>query len=278
RATARTTNFTVIIVGAGLSALLAYALATELFARNSPTVLYNDACEKIKASPAVHAHLRPPFIFHNHPPLTHRPRHRNRSVNSLLTVDSSGREHLLLNFFIEGSDPSTSSLPVNTDEPLMDRLSSWAQDKTHALSGLTADDALNWSKAKVHEGWRRTKTAFAYLTGAPVPPAPQPTTQTIEVVRDSGREKEGWSLTGAFGRMIGRRSSGRESRTDLARVGIWTTGEVHADLIKDEDGKFVYRYLLINLPDSNSRNAQRIFVERMDGVPEHESILRWSSH
>ena len=53
RTTARATNFTVILVGAGLSVVLAYALATELFAKNSPTVLYSDACDKIRASSAV---------------------------------------------------------------------------------------------------------------------------------------------------------------------------------------------------------------------------------
>lgn len=53
RTTARASNFTVILVGAGLSAVLAYALATELFARNSPTRLYSDACDRVKASPAV---------------------------------------------------------------------------------------------------------------------------------------------------------------------------------------------------------------------------------
>ncbi len=53
RTTARVTNFTVILFGASLSMVLAWALATELFARNSPTVLYGDACEKVKASPDV---------------------------------------------------------------------------------------------------------------------------------------------------------------------------------------------------------------------------------
>lgn len=53
RTTARTTNFTVILLGAGLTAVLVYALTSELFARNSPTVLYGEACERIKASPKV---------------------------------------------------------------------------------------------------------------------------------------------------------------------------------------------------------------------------------
>jgi len=53
RTTERTTNLTVIAIGAGLTALLLYSVGTELLSKNSPTVLYNDACERIKASPKV---------------------------------------------------------------------------------------------------------------------------------------------------------------------------------------------------------------------------------
>lgn len=53
RATARTTNLTVILLGAGLSALLIYSLTSELFSKNSATVLYGEACDRIKASPKV---------------------------------------------------------------------------------------------------------------------------------------------------------------------------------------------------------------------------------
>ena len=53
RTATRTSNLTVIAFGAGFTALLVYALASELFARNSPTVLYGKACEKMKASEKV---------------------------------------------------------------------------------------------------------------------------------------------------------------------------------------------------------------------------------
>jgi hypothetical protein len=53
RTTERTSNLAVIFIGGGLSALLVYSIGTELFSKNSPTVLYNDACERIKASPKV---------------------------------------------------------------------------------------------------------------------------------------------------------------------------------------------------------------------------------
>lgn len=53
RATARTTNMTVILFGAGLTAILVYALTSELVSRNSPTVLYEEACQRIKSSSRV---------------------------------------------------------------------------------------------------------------------------------------------------------------------------------------------------------------------------------
>ena len=53
RATARTTNLTVILFGAGLTAILVYALTSELVSRNSPTVLYEEACQRIRSSSRV---------------------------------------------------------------------------------------------------------------------------------------------------------------------------------------------------------------------------------
>jgi TIM21 len=53
RTTARTSNLIVILLGAGLSVALIYALTTDLFSRNSASVLHNEACEKIKSSSEV---------------------------------------------------------------------------------------------------------------------------------------------------------------------------------------------------------------------------------
>ena len=53
RTTVRTSNLGVILLGAGLSALLIYCLTSELFSTNSPTVIYGDACERIRSSTQV---------------------------------------------------------------------------------------------------------------------------------------------------------------------------------------------------------------------------------
>lgn len=53
RAGRQTGNLTVILVGGTLFVILAFALSTELFAKNSPSVLYSQAVDLIRDSDAV---------------------------------------------------------------------------------------------------------------------------------------------------------------------------------------------------------------------------------
>ncbi|KAF8587283.1 hypothetical protein K439DRAFT_1385945 [Ramaria rubella] len=273
RTTARATNFSVIIIGAGLSAVLVYALASELFARNSPTVLYGKACEKIQASPQITAYLRTPLSFHNNPPLTHRPRHRNRHVNSLLAVDSAGKEHLLLNFYVQGSDPSV-PLPA-TNPSYMGRFQDWSKSTITMLSTLSSDQVVERLKSTASGALQTLKQAFAYLVGEPLPRLPQPHPKQEFDRTESIPQDPPWTLSGIFTRLTGKRRA-RERNRHEAVGPLWTTGEVHADFVKDVNGVFVCRYLLVDIPDSNSRNPIRLFVEQTDGVREHEAVIRWT--
>lgn len=63
--------------------------------------------------------------------------------------------------------------------------------------------------------------------------------------------------------------------------------------LQDQDGYFVFRYLLVDIPsksnvfkwdywtdrisDSRSHNPVRVFVERQPGVRENEPVMRWVS-
>ncbi|KAF8559344.1 hypothetical protein OG21DRAFT_1561708 [Imleria badia] len=264
RTTQRTTNLTVILLGAGLSAVLVYALTSELFSKNSPTVLYNDACERIKTSPRVVKYLPAPLVFHNNPPSSVRPRHRHRHVASQIAVDSSGREHLLLNFYVQGS---SSGLPSTEDE----KGSQWASH-VESLASLTFEDV----KDKMSPFVDSARSAFKYLRGDAVP-SEMPAAPTAGEKSKDQERMEGdswWGLTGLFSGLRGRRShDGGSHGAGIA----WTEGEVHADLVKNDEGYFVFRYLLIDIPNSESRNPIRVFVERAPGVRENEPIMRFHS-
>lgn len=241
-----------ILLGAGLSAILIYALTSELFSPNSPTVLYGDACDRIKASKKVAAFLRGPLVFHNNPPSAIRPRHRNRHVSSQIFVDSTGREHMILNFYVEGKALGT--LSTEPSKSPLDAVVGWTGDKTSVLT-------MEW----VWNAWERSKRVFRYLSGAPLV-LPEVVITDPEVER---KKSTGWNFVGIFSSVRGNiNRAGRGSSS-------WTDGEVHADLIRNDHGYFEFRYLLIDIPNSRNNNPIRVFVERSNGVRENEPTIRW---
>ncbi|KAG8953321.1 hypothetical protein FRC04_002731 [Tulasnella sp. 424] len=269
RGTARTTNLTVILIGGAFTCVLAYALATELFAKNSPTRLYDDACQKLNASPEIARYLNPPLKFHINAPSPSAPRHRNRHVSSQLAVDSSGREHLLLHFYVEAAPPQ-SSAPEAEGLP--------------ALADLTLDSVYEWSTETWNDVVDSSKRAFAYLVGIRLQPDSQQADQPRSQPQSPGRQTEigkpakdvstAWSFAGLFSGLRGMSTSATDSNETHAQA-EWTEGEVHADLVKDDQGNFKYRYLLVDIPHSRMRKPLRIYVEKGAGFRDGEGVFMW---
>ncbi|KAH9937430.1 TIM21-domain-containing protein [Fomitopsis serialis] len=277
RTTARTTNLAVILVGAGLSAVLIYALTSELFSKNSATVLYGQACDKIKASPALARHLQGSLIFHNNPPSSLRPRHRNHHVSSQVVVDSTGREHMLLHFYVQARPPGSKAFENGSEDvSYADKASAWVKRTASSLSDLTTDELAEKSKARAQAAMDSTKELFHFLSGDPLPRS-QPEQSAKEEVRQE-KEEKGWTsgVTGLFSGLRGTTKSSPESR-DSTDASAYSEGEVHADLILNDDGYYKFRYLFVDIPNSRSWSSKRIFVEQAAGVRDNEPIMSWSS-
>ncbi|KAK7468649.1 hypothetical protein VKT23_003153 [Stygiomarasmius scandens] len=272
RTTARTSNLAVIALGAGLSAVLIYCLTSELFSKNSPTVLYSDACERIKSSPQVAKYLHGPLAFHTSPPSLERPRHRNHQVSSQIFVDSYGREHMIMNFYIQGREPGAH---YESSDSYADAVTKWMHEKASHLSDTSYDEAVEWTKERSMHLWDKFHRSFKYLIGAPVPP---PSTMDSPSVSEEHKNEKSntWQWTGLFSSLRKSRGSGSETAPESSGK-IYTDGEVHADFIRNNDGYFVCRYLLVDIPNSRSRNPIRVFVDRAPGVKENEPVLRWRS-
>ncbi|KAF5337035.1 hypothetical protein D9611_003212 [Ephemerocybe angulata] len=272
RTTARTTNLGVILLGAGLSALLIYSLTSELFSKNSATVLYGEACERIKASPKIYKYLNPPLTFHNDPPSSIRPRHRNRHVTSQIVVDAYGQEHMILSFYVKGG----AERKPHSELSYLESAEQWIQDKSAILPDLKWEDAVEWAKESATGVWDKSLEAFRYLSGAP---APAPSTPVSERQADhqpqKKKERSAWDFVGVFSGL--RNLSSKTSTVAQEEGRIYTEGDVHADLIRNKDGYFVFRYLLVDIPSSRDPNPVRVFVERAPGVRDNEPVMRFVS-
>ncbi|KAJ6627281.1 TIM21-domain-containing protein [Mycena sp. CBHHK59/15] len=266
RTTARTTNLTVILVGAGLSAVLIYCLTSELFSKNSPSVLYDDACERLKASSRLAKYLDGTPRFHLDPPTAVRPRHRNRHVSSSIRVDATGREHMFLNFYIQGQPKRAS---------FSESLSGWTRDKMSLLSDMSLEDSIAWAKDYASSTFERSKEAFKFLSGKPPPPPPLADTWSPDAKDVDKREESRSGFMGMFASLRGPRGASVESLPE-GEGRVFTEGEVHANFVKNNEGNFVLRYLIVDLPSSRARNSVRVFVERAAGVRDNEPVMRWN--
>ncbi|KAG6332333.1 hypothetical protein ID866_6761, partial [Astraeus odoratus] len=176
----------------------------------------------------VAKYLHAPLTFHNNPPSSIRPRHRHRHVASQIAVDSSGREHMFLSFYVQSS-PSSSA----TDK------SQWNLDD---ITSLTYDDVKTKTRPLVDSA----KRAFRYLSGEAVPPPELSHPINNEKQKEKEKTEEHlWGLTSLFKGLRGGRPAGEAA---VEAGATWTEGEVHADLVRNDDGYFVFRYLLVDIP------------------------------
>lgn len=162
----------------------------------------------------------------------HRPRHRNRHVNFFQARDSSGKEHLLLNFYIQGSDQSLSHAHSDS-ESFVDQAFDWSRSTISSLSDLTLDRALQWTQTAVSDALQTSKRLFAYLIGEPLPPLPPaPLHRQDTEANQLARQEPMWSLSGIFTRLTGKRRSSRRGRDEATNRVLWSTGEAYADFVK----------------------------------------------
>ncbi|PCH33384.1 hypothetical protein WOLCODRAFT_21976 [Wolfiporia cocos MD-104 SS10] len=274
RTTARTTNLAVILAGAGFSAVLIYALTSELFSKNSPTVLYGQACEKLRASPQLARVLEGPLVFHNNPPSAIRPRHRNHHVSSQLVVDPHGREHMLLHFYVQGRTPGSAPPADAESNSYIGSAVDWTKETASRLSDTTLDEFVEGLKARTERAKHAAKDLFKFLSGESLPQAPVPQPIKQEVKHE---EPKGWtsSFTGLFSGLRGVSRGASDGKGDAPDLHGQTEGEAHADLVMDDQGYFQFRYLFVDVPNSQNWNSKRIFIERANGVRDNEPLISW---
>lgn len=261
-----TSRFFFIGAGAALTFVIVYALSSELFATNSPTVIYGEACKLIEKSDKIHAHLLRPYRFQtnvteyasysplNPPGNLHRP---SQTVSSVEYHDArSGRDKMFIHFFIEAREKDT-------------QLSYWQMVRSGIISGA------DWLKEHavygvdlVEKWW--TETASGKADGdasSPAASTPAPPAQPWWITRKLRAAASGvGSLVGnssdAFGLATAHLVGSTAGRTE---PGTWSSGEVHIEMVKDENGKYQYHRFFVDVPGTRAALRSRVWLDRSAG-------------
>ncbi len=214
RSVAQTGNLTVILVGGTLFLVLTYALTSELFATNSPTVLQNRAIDLISSSSAIKPLLLPPYAF-THSPSATATSSRGTPViqHQLIRHPSTGHEHLVMRFWVHGR---------GIDEPRGWR--GWLADGWEQGNELGKEGLLWAGIMPVVE--EQDDEAVSGMTSS--------------VSTESNSSGPGW-FSGLFGALstsaggrsrAGLQSLGNNKRKELPPAGTYKMGEVKADYVK----------------------------------------------
>ncbi|EPQ28909.1 uncharacterized protein PFL1_03710 [Pseudozyma flocculosa PF-1] len=276
RATVQSSRTVLIFGGAALTFVLVYALSTELFAKNSPTVVFGDACKRVQTSPEIAQHLLPPYRFHTssaftttaspsplNPPARGR---RSRSVASYSYVDqTTGQEKMLLRFFVEARDKDRD-------------LTLWDTTRYHVI------EAGKWAGRKVQEGgeWVGDQLglfddADEAATGSHHAAGLDPSATTAASKPASSEPSAiGSALSSAwnysFGGLTGLARGGSDALGKLTssrrEPGTWSSGEVHAEMEKDDNGVLQYKHFFVDIPSSSATVRERVWIVRKKGEVE----------
>lgn len=281
RATVQSTRTLLILGGGALTFVLVYALTSELFAKNSPTVIYADACRRVQNSAAIANHLLTPYRFRTSPtaesgssdfsplnPPSVKNRRRSRSVPSVTLTDQyTGEEKMLLRFWIGAREKGEDWSILDTARYEIVEAGKWLARKVTEGGewlgeqlgvDLGSNDAMGGEK----DGTGAVATSSDSSSSAANASANNVLSRTwssalggiTSLVRNS-TEAITSTLTSA--------ASPKTHRT--SEPGTWSTGEVHAELVKDQDGTLQYRTLFVDIPNSQALMRQRVWIVRHPG-------------
>ncbi|KAK6907355.1 hypothetical protein L486_03924 [Kwoniella mangroviensis CBS 10435] len=246
RTTQQTGNLAVILIGGTLFVILTLSLTTELFATNSPSVLYSKAVDMIRDSDALNAHLLPPLKFTHSPSSSAPVRGSSPIPHTFIKHPTSGRDHMLLTFWVHGR---------GKDEP----------------------EQLGWLKGfyKKIESYGRLGLTYVGL----IEEGSQHNTisgTSPEIQRNgNGNEVEivQQSEQGLLGRWLGSFTSslrntsisgGSKNQSSSGRgsppPGTYTIGECRAEYVKNASGQYTLLSLFVDIPSSKVSYPSRAVI------------------
>jgi len=162
---------------------------------------------------------------------------------------------MFLHFYIQGSQPGAGD--TNTSEGYFDSIVHRTSDHLSRLSNTSFDDVVDGVRARAAGMAEASKALFKFLSGesTSTPSTKQPP------VREPAPVEKGpsgmWSFAGLFSGIKGAR---REDGVNAADGRMFLEGEAHAELIRNDQGYFDFKDLIVEIPNSHTLNRIQVAV------------------
>lgn len=152
---------------------------------------------------------------------------------------------MFLHFYIQGSQPGTKD--TDASEGYLDYVVHWTGDGLSRLSDTSFDDVVNGVRARAAGAAESSKALFRFLSGesASTPSADRPPVREPAPVEKEPSSM--WSFAGLFSGIKGRR---RGDGFDVADDRVFLEGEAHAELIRNDQGYFDFKDLIVEIPST----------------------------
>jgi import inner membrane translocase subunit TIM21 len=146
-------------------------------------------------------------------------------------VDAWGREHMILNYYVQGSKHA--SITPDSSESYIDSAFQWTRQKFSNFIEMSFDDIVDGTKARASRAVENSKSLFRFLSGESIssPPPPPPSYPSQESAPSEKKtESILWNLAALFVGIKGKHGSGNED-TFYGNGRTFTEGEIRADCV-----------------------------------------------
>jgi len=163
---------------------------------------------------------------------------------------------MFLHFYIQGSQPGTKA--TDTSEGFLDSMIHWTGDGFSRLSDVSFDDMVDGVRARAAGAAESSKALFRFLSGEPTstPSASQPPAR--EPAPAEKQPNKVWSFAGLFSGIKGRR---RGDGLDAADGRVFLEGEAHAELVRNDQGYFDFKDLIVEIPSGLLPHACAAYLQ-----------------
>lgn len=164
---------------------------------------------------------------------------------------------MFLHFYIQGSQPGTKD--VDGSEGYLDSMIHWTGDGLSRLSDMSFDDVVNGVRARAAGVAESSKALVRFLSGeaTPAPSANQPLTR--EPVPAEKEPSSVWSFAGLFSGIKGKRHG---DGLYVADGRVFLEGEAHAELVRNDQGYFDFKDLIVEIPSALLPRTCTLYFKR----------------